>query len=55
MSEDNEVLGKELRKAQEKADRLQHEEIDEKEALDILEEAVGDVERLGEQLEKGEQ
>ena len=54
MSEDKETLEKELRKAREKADKLQEEELDEKEALDILEEAVGDVERLGEQLEKGE-
>ena len=54
MSEDKEILEKGLREAREKADRLQGEELDEREALDILEEAVGDVERLGEQLEKGE-
>ncbi len=54
MVEDNGDLEKELREAHEKTDRLFGEELDESEALEILEGAVGDMERLGEQLEKGE-
>jgi len=52
LPEDNENLERRLREVREKADKLEGE-LAEGEALDILEEAVEEVERLGEQLEKG--
>jgi hypothetical protein len=52
LPEDNENIERRLREVREKTDKLEGE-LAEGEALDILEEAVEEVERLGEQLEKG--
>ena len=53
MPEDKEDLEKGFRELRQKADKLEGE-LTEDEALDVLEEAVAEVESLGEQLEKGE-
>ena len=51
MPEDEKEMEKALRSVREKVDKLQ-EELEPDEALDILEEAVGEVEGFGERLEK---
>ena len=52
MAEEKKDLEEELQSVRRKAEKLQ-EDLEEEEAIGILEEAVGEVERLGEELEEG--
>jgi hypothetical protein len=53
LPQDNKDLEEELQSVRKKVEGLQ-EDLEEGEAIAVLEEAVGEVERLGEKLEEGE-